>query len=137
MHLHSESELHNRAWFYSRWVFADHPTPKVHFDIHNHTSTTSSDSDRRPNPTTAMFGALRPTSILNGGLLWKSPYRLSSTRKANLRQRLKRVDSVIAAVAESGIECRALARALELPKESEMPAKGGYGFWLSAGAGWG
>ncbi|CAK9782896.1 mitochondrial 54S ribosomal protein YmL31 [Cutaneotrichosporon oleaginosum] len=73
-----------------------------------------------------MFGALRPSSVLNGGLLWKVPYRLSNTRKANLRQRLKRVDSVIAAVAESGVECRALTRALELPKESEMPAKDKY-----------
>jgi hypothetical protein len=76
---------------------------------------------------TTMFGALRPSSVLNGGLLWKVPYRLSNTRKANLRQRLKRVDSVIAAVAESGVECRALTRALELPKESEMPAKGEWG----------
>lgn len=73
-----------------------------------------------------MFGAFRPSSILNGGLVWKSPYRLSATRKANLRHRLKRVDSVIAAVAESGVECRALSRALELPKESEMAAKGEY-----------
>lgn len=71
-----------------------------------------------------MFGAFRPSSVLNGGLLWKVPYRLSPTRKANLRQRLKRVDDVIAAVAESGVECRALTQALALPKESEMAARG-------------
>lgn len=83
-----------------------------------------------------MFGAFRPSSILNGGLVWKSPYRLSATRKANLRHRLKRVDSVIAAVAESGVECRALSRALELPKESEMLAKGEYGRRWPKASGW-
>lgn len=71
-----------------------------------------------------MFGAFRASAICNGGLLWKSPYRLSATRKANLRNRLKRVDSVIAAVAESGVKCRSLDVAMSLPKENEMLPKG-------------
>lgn len=93
-----------------------------------------------------MFGAFRATSVLGSGLLWsvlpairplkgnkecadsfthrKSPFRLSPTRKANLRKRLRRVDDVIAAVAESGVETRSLSRAIALPKESEMAARG-------------
>lgn len=48
------------------------------------------------------------------------------TRKANARSRLKKVDAVIEAVRSSGMECGALTRALELPKEHEMPAKDKY-----------
>lgn len=73
-----------------------------------------------------MFGAFRPSSVSLGGLLWKSPYRLSPTRKANLRKRLRRVDDVIAAVAESGVELKSLNKALALPKENEMKPRGGY-----------
>lgn len=57
----------------------------------------------------------------------KNPWRLSPTRKANLRKRMKRVDEVIAAVAESGVITRSLARAAELPKESEMDPRGEWG----------
>ncbi|KAI8369149.1 mitochondrial ribosomal protein L31-domain-containing protein [Choanephora cucurbitarum] len=67
-----------------------------------------------------MFGAFRPTLVAQGGLLWKNPFRMSTTRKANLRKRLKEVDNVIAAVADSGVQCKALTEALALPKESEM-----------------
>lgn len=38
----------------------------------------------------------------------KIPWRLSPTRKANQRKRLKRVDSVIEAVQASGVKCSAL-----------------------------
>jgi hypothetical protein len=41
-----------------------------------------------------------------------------------LRKRLRRVDDVIAAVAESGVETRSLSRAIALPKEHEMEARG-------------
>ena len=41
----------------------------------------------------------------------KTPWKLSRTRKANVRARLKRVDSVIEAVRASGVECAALVRA--------------------------
>ncbi|KAI8968589.1 mitochondrial ribosomal protein L31-domain-containing protein [Mycotypha africana] len=67
-----------------------------------------------------MFGAFRPSIIAQGGLLWKNPFRMSTTRKANLRKRLKDVDNVISTVADSGVQCKALDRALALPKESEM-----------------
>ncbi|KAI0062232.1 60s ribosomal protein l31 [Artomyces pyxidatus] len=73
-----------------------------------------------------MFGAFRPTASVNVGLLWKTPWRLSTTRKANVRDRLKKVDAVIEAVRASGVECAALTKALDLPKEHEMPAKDKY-----------
>ncbi|CEP09627.1 hypothetical protein [Parasitella parasitica] len=73
-----------------------------------------------------MFGAFRPSLAAQGGLLWKNPFRMSATRKANVRKRLKAVDDVIAAVAESGVKCKALDEALALPKESEMLARDKY-----------
>ena len=74
----------------------------------------------------------------------KTPWKLSSTRKANVRARLKKVDAVIEAVRASGVQCAALVRfnalpsasysvdcfdqtkALELPKEHEMLPKDKY-----------
>ena len=38
----------------------------------------------------------------------KVPWRLSVTRKANVRDRLKKVDAVIEAVRASGVQCSAL-----------------------------
>ncbi|KAH9946293.1 mitochondrial ribosomal protein L31 [Epithele typhae] len=73
-----------------------------------------------------MFGAFRPSQPSFVGLLWKTPWKLSRTRKANARFRLKRVDSVIEAVEASGVHCAALDKALELPKEHEMPARDKY-----------
>ncbi|KAJ8587998.1 mitochondrial 54S ribosomal protein YmL31 [Rhizopogon salebrosus TDB-379] len=73
-----------------------------------------------------MFGAFRPTSVNLGGLLWKTPWKLSITRKANARARLKKVDAVIEAVRASGVRCNALEKALELPKEHEMDPKDKY-----------
>ncbi|KZS98948.1 60s ribosomal protein l31 [Sistotremastrum niveocremeum HHB9708] len=67
-----------------------------------------------------------PTSVNLGGLLWKIPWKLSRTRKTNQRKRLKLVDNVIETVRASGVECASLAKALELPKESEMPARDKY-----------
>lgn len=40
----------------------------------------------------------------------KTPWKLSVTRKANVRARLKKVDAVIEAVRSSGVQCRALVR---------------------------
>lgn len=37
-----------------------------------------------------------------------------------VRKRLRNVDEVISTVAASGVQCRALTRALELPTEAEM-----------------
>ncbi|KAM5539085.1 hypothetical protein V8D89_007308 [Ganoderma adspersum] len=73
-----------------------------------------------------MFGAFRPTQPSFVGLLWKTPWKLSRTRKANVRARLKQVDSVIEAVRASGVQCKALDKALELPKEHEMPPRDKY-----------
>ncbi|KAF8201507.1 mitochondrial 54S ribosomal protein YmL31 [Pholiota molesta] len=73
-----------------------------------------------------MFGAFRPTNVNLGGLLWKTPWKLSITRKANARSRLKKVDAVIEAVRASGVETASLVRALELPKEHEMHPRDKY-----------
>jgi len=73
-----------------------------------------------------MFGAFRASHIAHGGLLWKTPWKLSTTRKANVRARLKKVDTVIEAVRASGVQCAALTKALELPKEHEMLPKDKY-----------
>ncbi|KAF9050688.1 mitochondrial ribosomal protein L31 [Hymenopellis radicata] len=73
-----------------------------------------------------MFGAFRPTSVNLGGLLWKIPWRLSATRKANARSRLKKVDAVIEAIRTSGVQCHALDEALALPKEHEMHPRDKY-----------
>ena len=40
----------------------------------------------------------------------KVPWKLSLTRKANARARLKKVDAVIEAVRVSGVKCSALVR---------------------------
>ncbi|KAF4576806.1 hypothetical protein EYR40_001051 [Pleurotus pulmonarius] len=73
-----------------------------------------------------MFGAFRPSHVNLGGLLWKVPWKLSPTRKANARARLKKVDAVIEAVRASGVQCGSLTQALQLPKEHEMPARDKY-----------
>ncbi|KAI9481445.1 MAG: mitochondrial ribosomal protein L31-domain-containing protein [Benjaminiella poitrasii] len=73
-----------------------------------------------------MFGAFRPSLVAQSGLLWKNPFRMSATRKVNVRKRLKEVDNVIAAIADSGVQCKALDKALALPKESEMLARDKY-----------
>jgi len=69
---------------------------------------------------------MRPSGINLGGLLWKVPWKLSPTRKANARARLKKVDAVIETVRASGVHCAALDKALELPKEHEMNPKDKY-----------
>ncbi|PCH38336.1 mitochondrial ribosomal protein L31 [Wolfiporia cocos MD-104 SS10] len=73
-----------------------------------------------------MFGAFRQTQTVLGGLVWKTPWKLSPTRKANARKRLKNVDAVIEAVRASGVECGALTKALALPKEHEMSPRDKY-----------
>ncbi|KAL3229013.1 54S ribosomal protein L31, mitochondrial [Nakaseomyces bracarensis] len=42
-----------------------------------------------------MFGAFRGSQVLQGGLLWKVPWRMSSPQKFRQRQRLKAVDDVV------------------------------------------
>ncbi|KAI6006053.1 mitochondrial ribosomal protein L31 [Pisolithus albus] len=83
-----------------------------------------------------MLGAFRPTSVSYGGLLWKVPWKLSPTRKANARARLKRVDAVIEAVRESGVQCNALDRALQLPREHEMHPRDKYTIFSAGSRGY-
>lgn len=42
-----------------------------------------------------MFGPFRGTQFLQGGLLWKVPWRMSGPQKFRQRQRLKAVDDVV------------------------------------------
>ncbi|CAG8589143.1 7827_t:CDS:2 [Ambispora leptoticha] len=74
-----------------------------------------------------MFGAFRATLASCGGLLWKNPARMSKTRKANVRKRLKAVDKVIETVIDSGVKLRALEVAIkDTPKESTMQPRDKY-----------
>ncbi|KAI9143726.1 putative MRPL31-mitochondrial ribosomal protein, large subunit [Paraphysoderma sedebokerense] len=67
-----------------------------------------------------MFGPFRASFVSLGGRLNKIPWRLSDTRKANVRKRIKAVDSVLESVVESGVQCQALTSAISMPKHSEM-----------------
>ncbi|CAB5347026.1 unnamed protein product [Rhizophagus irregularis] len=73
-----------------------------------------------------MLGTFRATLVACGGLLWKNPSKMSRTRKANVRKRLRAVDAVIEAVDNSGVSCKALDYARSLPKESEMTPRDKY-----------
>ncbi|ORY41451.1 putative MRPL31-mitochondrial ribosomal protein, large subunit [Leucosporidium creatinivorum] len=73
-----------------------------------------------------MFGPFRQSATAFGGLLWKSPWRMSKTRKMRARLRLKAVDDVIATVEASGVQTHSLVRALALPTEQEMHPKDKY-----------
>ncbi|KAI0024824.1 mitochondrial ribosomal protein-like protein subunit L31 [Xylariomycetidae sp. FL0641] len=78
-----------------------------------------------------MFGAFRPTNALFGGLLWKTPWRLSKFQKARQRKRLRDVDAVVAtldkALARKGETLKTLeAWKAEMPTEAEMRPKDKY-----------
>lgn len=81
-----------------------------------------------------MFGLLGPfrvTSPLSGGLLWKTPWRLSKFQKRRHRLRLRAVDNVVAtvdaALAKKGQTLEALERwKAEMPTEAEMLPKDKY-----------
>ncbi|KAI1807978.1 mitochondrial ribosomal protein L31 [Daldinia bambusicola] len=78
-----------------------------------------------------MFGAFRVTSPLCGGLLWKTPWRLSKFQKARQRKRLRAVDSVVEtignALAKQGETLKALDTWKEtMPTEAEMLPKDKY-----------
>ncbi|RKP15346.1 60s ribosomal protein l31 [Piptocephalis cylindrospora] len=73
-----------------------------------------------------MLGAFRPSLTSFSGLLWKTPWRMSQTRKRNARKRLKEVDGVIDTLMNSGIRCRALTPFREYPREADLSAKEKY-----------
>ncbi|KAJ1782271.1 hypothetical protein LPJ59_006852 [Coemansia sp. RSA 2399] len=68
----------------------------------------------------SLGGAFRPTFAAFGGRAWRISWRLSKTRKANVRKRLRDVDSVIDTLAASGVECKQLELAKAIPREHEM-----------------
>ncbi|KLU84240.1 hypothetical protein MAPG_03285 [Magnaporthiopsis poae ATCC 64411] len=78
-----------------------------------------------------MFGPFRITNPLNGGLLWKIPWRLSRFQKLRHRRRLRAVDSVVdtisRALSKQGETLKALERwRAEMPREEEMLPKDKY-----------
>ncbi|KAI9799983.1 MAG: hypothetical protein M1833_003512 [Piccolia ochrophora] len=78
-----------------------------------------------------MFGPFRLTSPLSGGLLWKTPWRLSRPQKARQRKRLRAVDAVVAtvdrALTRQGLSTKAVERwKAEMPSEAEMRPKDKY-----------
>ncbi|KAJ9060642.1 hypothetical protein DSO57_1028692 [Entomophthora muscae] len=82
-----------------------------------------------------MFGAFKATSICLSGLLNKVPWRMSASRKANVRKRLKQVDSVVDALTESGLTCKRLEAFKKLPKEDEMTPREKYTVFCASAKG--
>ncbi|KAL8414856.1 hypothetical protein RB594_005893 [Gaeumannomyces avenae] len=81
--------------------------------------------------TSTMFGPFRITNPLNGGLLWKIPWRLSRFQKLRHRRRLRAVDSIVdtisQALSKKGETLKALDRwKAEMPREEEMLPKDKY-----------
>ncbi|KAK5797889.1 hypothetical protein VI817_004180 [Penicillium citrinum] len=73
----------------------------------------------------------KATNALFGGLLWKTPWRLSSPQKARQRKRLRAVDRVVdtlsAALARNGQSAKSVERwYAEMPREEEMLPKDKY-----------
>ncbi|KAJ1921563.1 hypothetical protein H4219_000600 [Mycoemilia scoparia] len=73
-----------------------------------------------------LSGPFRPSLVAFGGKAWRIPWRLSKTRKANVRKRLRAVDSVIDTLVESGVQFKQLDLAKKLPKEHEMNPRDKY-----------
>ncbi|KAJ2157317.1 hypothetical protein GGF46_004594 [Coemansia sp. RSA 552] len=71
-------------------------------------------------------GAFRPTLAAFGGRAWRIPWRLNKTRKANVRKRLREVDSVVETLIKSGVECKQLSLLKDMPREHEMAARDKY-----------
>ncbi|KAK8049990.1 mitochondrial ribosomal protein [Apiospora phragmitis] len=72
-----------------------------------------------------MFGAFRFTNPLSGGLLWKTPWRLSRFQKTRQRRRLRAVDSVVATVDAALAKQGQTLAALDTWKET-MPTEDKY-----------
>lgn len=61
---------------------------------------------------------------------------MSKTRKANVRKRLKDVDSVIQVLTETGVKCKGLEMAQQLPTEPEMTPREKYSVFTPNGKGY-
>ncbi|KAJ1994667.1 hypothetical protein H4R33_000184 [Dimargaris cristalligena] len=73
-----------------------------------------------------MFGAFRTSFTALSGRAWHIPARLSPTRKANVRKRLRAADEVIDVLSQTGVTCKVLERFKAMPKESEMLSRDKY-----------
>jgi Mitochondrial ribosomal protein L31 len=65
----------------------------------------------------------------------KDPYRLSSSRKSRVRERLRNVDELISTITSSGVQCGALGRAQALTSEANMRPKDKYTTYSPQGRG--
>ncbi|KAJ1951661.1 hypothetical protein DL89DRAFT_219243 [Linderina pennispora] len=74
----------------------------------------------------SFLGAFKPTMATLGGRAWRIPWRLSKTRKANVRKRLREVDSVVDTLLASGVQCKQLDAIKDMPREAEMLARDKY-----------
>ncbi|KAJ1964660.1 hypothetical protein IWQ62_002870 [Dispira parvispora] len=72
------------------------------------------------------FGAFKPSFAALSGRAVYIPWRLSSTRKANVRKRLRAADEVIDVLSQTGVSCRVLEKVQKQPKEHEMLSKDKY-----------
>lgn len=78
-----------------------------------------------------MFGPFKPSGALFGGLLWKTPWRLSSPQKRRQRKRLRAVDAVVAtldqALSKRGLTLGAIERwKKDMPGHDEMVPRDKY-----------
>ncbi|KAI9149856.1 hypothetical protein H9P43_010035 [Blastocladiella emersonii ATCC 22665] len=78
----------------------------------------------------SFLGAFRSSLVQLGGRLNKIPWRMSTTRKANMRKRLRAVDDVVGTLNTSGVHFKALDEALKVPTEAAMNSRNKY--WVFA-----
>ncbi|OMH83715.1 54S ribosomal protein L31, mitochondrial [Zancudomyces culisetae] len=72
------------------------------------------------------LGAFRPSFTPFGGRAWRIPWRLSSTRKANVRKRLRAADSVLDVLIDSGVSFKRLELIKTIPREDQMKSRDKY-----------
>ncbi|QPG73762.1 hypothetical protein FOA43_001076 [Brettanomyces nanus] len=78
-----------------------------------------------------MLGPFRSTLVNLGGLLWKRPWRLSSTQKYRQRKRMQQVDANIENLFQ-GLKANSMKTRkvnqlkYDFPKEKDMEAKDKY-----------
>jgi hypothetical protein len=76
-----------------------------------------------------LLGGICETARSYGGLVWKMPYKLSETRKANVRKRLSMVETNINELKKSGIYVKVLDRLLLEPRYSMLKPRDRYTYW--------
>ncbi|TKX27166.1 hypothetical protein C1H76_0460 [Elsinoe australis] len=70
-----------------------------------------------------MFGPFKPTSTLQVGLLWKTPWRLSAPRKLRHRRRLRKVDNIVTVLDTALQRQHALTQATTTTSATSSPSQ--------------